>query len=162
VSGFVVIRSIGQREKQISRLSGTTGPLPTDTKMVSFKENVRVATNLGKIAKDGLHALVVWAVISAVLVYFFGYPGWIFSQLIGLIFLVVVPSSAPAVRVPDTLITERVNSCRLFLQTMRGVEASAVPGARGVTGSAEQVERSIETAALIDATVGSTATGNRV
>jgi hypothetical protein len=47
-----------------------------------------VASNFGKIARDGLQAFVVWAVISAVLVYFFGYPGWIFSQLMGFIFVV--------------------------------------------------------------------------
>jgi hypothetical protein len=56
--------------------------------LASYQQEVRVATNFGKIAKDGLHALVVWALISAVLVYFFGYPGWIFSQLIGFVFLV--------------------------------------------------------------------------
>jgi hypothetical protein len=65
-----------------------TSTRPPDARRASDKKEVRVAGNFAKIAKDGLQALVVWAVISAVLVYFFGYPGWIFSQLIGFVFLV--------------------------------------------------------------------------
>jgi hypothetical protein len=37
--------------------------------------------------KDGLKAFLFWAVASGVLIYFFKYPGLIFSELLGLIFL---------------------------------------------------------------------------
>ena len=43
---------------------------------------------LWSIAKDGLRALVIWAVASAVFIYFLGYPGLILSELLGMIFLV--------------------------------------------------------------------------
>ena len=43
---------------------------------------------LWSIMKDGLRALVVWAVVSAVLIYFLGYAGLMLSELVGMIFLV--------------------------------------------------------------------------
>jgi hypothetical protein len=68
-----------------SSLQRHSRTLPTNTNNPSLEER-RVA-NIGRIIKDGLKALVAWMVISAVLVYFFRYPGWIISQLVGLIFL---------------------------------------------------------------------------
>jgi hypothetical protein len=42
---------------------------------------------LWSMLKDGLKAFLFWAVASGVLIYLFKYPGLIFSELLGLIFL---------------------------------------------------------------------------
>ena len=42
---------------------------------------------LWSMLKDGLKAFLFWAVSSGILIYFFKYPGLIFSELLGLIFL---------------------------------------------------------------------------
>jgi hypothetical protein len=43
---------------------------------------------LWRIVWDGLKAFIFWLVASALLIYFLGYPGYMLSILLGLIFLV--------------------------------------------------------------------------